>query len=152
MSHVDIKSIQEVIKYYTSIFARDEQLQLTGRLWDQNKTLVTWPCHQYADLFEAHTKHHNLQKCKSRIWFSCTFCANLMTWFNFHVKWISSEENCTEIHSHNAKMYLLKGVLHPLPQNLHVLCSISKLSTPFWKIIYASYSILFKELKNSTTI
>ena len=34
-------------------------------------------------------------------------------------------------------------------QNKHVLCSISTLSKSFWKIIYASYSKLSKELKNS---
>ena len=35
-------------------------------------------------------------------------------------------------------------------QILHVLCSlISKLSTPSWKVIYASYSKLFKELRNN---
>ena len=37
-------------------------------------------------------------------------------------------------------------------QNYHVLCSISKSSTSFWKIIYASYSKLSKELKNSIKI
>ena len=35
---------------------------------------------------------------------------------------------------------------------LYVLCSVSKLSTSYWKIIYASYSTLFKELKNSIKI
>ena len=38
----------------------------------------------------------------------------------------------------------------PLTKNKSVLCSISKLSAPFWKMIYASYSKLSNELKNST--
>ena len=43
-------------------------------------------------------------------------------------------------------------VTAPPTQNYYVLCSISKLSTPFWKIIYASYSKLSKELKNGIKI
>ena len=43
---------------------------------------------------------------------------------------------------------IIKGVLHLPHQILHVLCSISKLSTISWKIINASYSKLPKELKN----
>ena len=47
----------------------------------------------------------------------------------------------------------LKGVLHLLPPKApNVLCSISKISTSFWKIIYASYGKLSKELKNSIKI
>ena len=37
-------------------------------------------------------------------------------------------------------------------QNYHVFCSVSNLSTYFWKIIYASYRKLSKELKNSIKI
>ena len=40
----------------------------------------------------------------------------------------------------------------PLTKNWHVLCTVSKLSTSFWKIIYASCSKLSKELKNDTEI
>ena len=40
----------------------------------------------------------------------------------------------------------------PVTKNYHVLCPISKLSTPFWKILYASYSNLSKELKNGIEI
>ena len=46
----------------------------------------------------------------------------------------------------------VKGVLHLLPPILHVLYSISKLSTSFRKMIYASYSKFSKELKNSIKI
>ena len=50
----------------------------------------------------------------------------------------------------------LKGYCTSYPkklQNRHILCSIWKLSTSFWKkIIYASYSKLSKELKNSIKI
>ena len=46
----------------------------------------------------------------------------------------------------------IKGVLHLLCQNYHVLCSIWKLSTPCWKIIYVSYKKLPKELKNGIEI
>ena len=48
---------------------------------------------------------------------------------------------------------------NPVPENVyflkpneHVLYSISKLPTPFWKIIYASYIKLSKELKNGIAI
>ena len=51
---------------------------------------------------------------------------------------------------------IFKGYCTSYPkklQNLHVLCSISKLSTSFWKIIYASpCSKLSKELKNSIKV
>ena len=44
----------------------------------------------------------------------------------------------------------LKGVQNLLPKNnYHVLCSISTLSTSFWKMIYASWSKLSKELKKA---
>ena len=52
-------------------------------------------------------------------------------------------------------LILLSGYCTSYPkklQNKYVLCSISKLSTSFWKIIYASYSKLSKELKNSIKI
>ena len=44
------------------------------------------------------------------------------------------------------------GGTAPLTKNWHVLYSISNLSTPFSKIIYASYSELSKELKNGVEI
>ena len=53
------------------------------------------------------------------------------------------------------QLLVLRGYCTPYPkklQNKHVLCSISKLSTSFWKIIHASYSKLSKELKNSIKI
>ena len=46
----------------------------------------------------------------------------------------------------------IQGVLDLLPKNQHVLCAISKLSTPFWKVIYAPYSKLSEKLRNSTKI
>ena len=45
----------------------------------------------------------------------------------------------------------LKGAAPPT-KNLHILCSISKWSTIFWKIKYASCKKLFKELKNGIEI
>ena len=45
---------------------------------------------------------------------------------------------------------IIKGVLHPKPN--HVLHSISKLSTSFCKIMYASYSKVSKKLKNGIKI
>ena len=50
---------------------------------------------------------------------------------------------------------MFKGVLHLLPQKAPKLaCFVLylKVSTSFWKIIYASYSKLYKELKNSIKI
>ena len=40
----------------------------------------------------------------------------------------------------------------PLTKNQHVLCSISKLSTPFLKMMYAPYTKLSKKLKNGIEI
>ena len=45
----------------------------------------------------------------------------------------------------------LKGVLHLLPKII-MFCLNLKLSKDFWKMIYASYSKLFKELKNGIEI
>ena len=46
----------------------------------------------------------------------------------------------------------IKGVLHLLSQKKHVLCTISKIPTAFWKIIYESYGKLSSELRNSIKI
>ena len=50
------------------------------------------------------------------------------------------------------KFTFVLGVTAPPTQSNHVLCSISKLSTPSWKIIYVSYDKLSKELKNGIDI
>ena len=58
------------------------------------------------------------------------------------------------MHAHY-KLNFLRGVLHLLPQKaqkLTFLCFIAELSTSFWKMIYASYSKLSKELINSIKI
>ena len=44
------------------------------------------------------------------------------------------------------------GGTTPVTKNFHVLCSILKLPSPFWKLIYVFYNKLSKELKNSITI
>ena len=51
--------------------------------------------------------------------------------------------------------FSLRGYCTSYPkkvQNQHIFCSISKLATSIWKITYASYSKLSKELKNYTEI
>ena len=54
--------------------------------------------------------------------------------------------------SHSDVGLLLKGVLHLLPQNYHVLWSMSKRSTSFLKNNICIYSKLSKKLKNSIKI
>ena len=45
--------------------------------------------------------------------------------------------------------YSLGGTAPPTPKSQKLACFVSKLSTSFWKIRYASYSKLSNELKNS---
>ena len=47
---------------------------------------------------------------------------------------------------------VFKWVQHLLPPNWHVLCSMSKLSSSFWKLLYGSNNKLSKKLRNSIKI
>ena len=63
------------------------------------------------------------------------FCIKFAKWVLYSCSFLPSQRNKVS-----------RGT--PLIKNRHVLCSISKLSTPFWKMIPVSYSRLSKELKN----
>ena len=59
--------------------------------------------------------------------------------------------NVTDLKTNTSRV-LFWGGTASLTRNYHVLCSISKLSTHFWKMIYAFYSKLSKELTNTIKI
>ena len=97
--------------------------------------------------------HHSLYFVKQRKWkdfkdgsLATVFNATILLAICMPV--LRSNLFCTT----SPKSGLPYGGTAPLTRNLHVLCSISKLSTPFWKKVHASESKLSKEHKNGIDI
>ena len=144
-------------------------------------TLKTCPIQSKLAALSADIVHTNYaNKCIVTIWFQklcfsmfCALSQNYQHLFeNFYAaysKLSKKLKNSIKIQSSQAvlelliktifwlmwsitfKVFLKEGTAPPTPK-LTFLCSISKLSTPFWLITYAFYSKLSKKLKNSIKI